>query len=397
MMKNIDLKNPRYVLPVICLPFIYLLFYVYSISLAKAPARNEQPGELSSEISPASPQVSGRAIEDKLEAFKQRYKKSDGYTAMSALELSNPTAEELSSAYNAKEKQMLDSINQAINRASKNSIMGNSSKANQNSLSANPAPTRYSEEDRALKALLSQYTGPEKSQSVRQTDPMAIFRAQMAIVDSMNKAAAMPRGMLSKQSENLLTDTKYNPHPLKVSQMSHLLADDSTIMAENSEQGFIQAIIDEPITGYIGSRVPIRLLSEIKVGQYELSKGTILYALISGFSTQRISLSIFSIALKGEILPVNLELYDLDGLKGLYVPASLYREFSRELGASSLSGLTVESSTPQNGQLVSLLGKLFQSTRGAVNKLVRSNKARINYPTRVYLLDKSSNKTKNQL
>ncbi|RZM09048.1 MAG: conjugative transposon protein TraM, partial [Pedobacter sp.] len=264
-----------------------------------------------------------------------------------------------------------------------------------NSAPAYLSAKAYSEEDQSIKALLSRYNNPNKSENLKQADPMAIFRAQMAIVDSMNKAAATPRVSSSKQNLNHLQDVKENVPLLKVTRESTLQADSSTILAEGADEGFIQAIIDEGLTAYSGSRVSIRLLSEIRVGQYLLAKGTIVYALISGFSAQRILLSVSSIAVRGEILPVGLEVYDLDGLKGLYVPASLYREFSRELSASSLGGLSIESSSQQSGQLISLLGKLFQSSQGAVNKLIRSNKARINYPTRVYLLDKSPNKTIN--
>ena len=394
-MKNIDFKNPRYVLPLICLPFILLLFYVYRISFAKSPAASTEQAQLKSEISPASAQVSGKAIEDKLEAFKQHYKKSDGYTAMSAIEMGTASSEEISSAYNAKEKLMLDSINHALKKASRNSPE-KSFTAKQNSFAASSRSKGYGEEDESINALLSRYN-QNKPQPTRPADPMAIFRAQMAIVDSMNKAAAMPRvaQVRSNQSNDRELSTVENKEVLKVTIGNNLLVDSSTIVAEPADRGFIQAIIDEPLTGYSGSRVSIRLLNEIQVGEYRIAKGTILYALITGFSSQRVLLSVSSIALKGEILPVSLEVYDLDGIKGLYIPASLYREFSRELASSSLGGLSFESSSQQNQQLVSILGRMFQSTQGAVNKLIRSNKAKINYPTRLYLLDKSSNKTRN--
>lgn len=156
-------------------------------------------------------------------------------------------------------------------------------------------------------------------------------------------------------------------------------------------------MIDQTLVGYAGSRVTIKLLSEIRVGATLLKKGTLLYALISGFAPQRVLLNISSIAFNGEILPVNLEVYDLDGIKGIYVPASLYREFSRELASNGITGISAESSGEKNEQIMSLIGRVFQSTQGAVNKLIRSNKAKINYPSKIYLLDKSINKTKASL
>lgn len=398
-MKNIDFKNPRYVLPLICLPFILLLFYVYRISLVNLPPSKDEKEKLKSEISPASLEVSGRAIEDKLEAFKQRYKKSDGYTAMSSLDMASGSAEDISSAYNAKEKLMLDSINQALRNARKNNPKEKSFEKRPSALLRNDPSIGNSEQDRSIKDLFLQYNAQNKVDKLKQTDPMAIFRAQMAIVDSMNKAAMPPRlspvnsrpalgGHFSKQMSQPL---------LRVAEVSKIRPDDSTILAEEDEGEFIQAIIDESLRGYSGSRVSIRLLTEVKAGTHILPKGTRLYALISGFSIQRVMLSISSIAIKGEILPVNLEVYDLDGLKGMYIPASLYREFSRDLLSSGLGGVSIESTTGQNQQLVSLMGRVFQSTQGAVNKLIRSNKVTINYPSRVFLLDNSSNKPNTSL
>jgi len=71
------------------------------------------------------------------------------------------------------------------------------------------------------------------------------------------------------------------------------------------------------------------------------------------------------------------------------VPSSTYRELSRELTATAAAGLTMDASSDQNQQIRSLLGRMFQSTTGAVNKLIRSNKAHIRYPTMLYLVNSS--------
>ncbi|RYZ54908.1 MAG: conjugative transposon protein TraM, partial [Chitinophagaceae bacterium] len=62
------------------------------------------------------------------------------------------------------------------------------------------------------------------------------------------------------------------------------------------QREFIQGMIDQTLVGYAGSRVTIKLLSEVRVGATLLKKGTLLYALISGFSPQRVLLNISSIA-----------------------------------------------------------------------------------------------------
>lgn len=123
-------------------------------------------------------------------------------------------------------------------------------------------------------------------------------------------------------------------------------------------------------------------------GKFLVKKGSYLFAEISGFTGQRVTLTVRSIMQQGRILPVRLEVYDNDGLPGLYVPASAFREFSRELGSNSSQGITLQQQAENNNQLVmSLLQKMFQSTTTAVGKLIRQNKAKLKFNTLVYLID----------
>ena len=94
--------------------------------------------------------------------------------------------------------------------------------------------------------------------------------------------------------------------------------------------------------GFLGSRIRFRLLEDIFVGNRKIEKGSILYGQISGFSMQRVDLKIVSVFTKGEILPVNLSIYDIDGLKGLYVPESVFRDMIREMGSNSVQGTQMD-------------------------------------------------------
>lgn len=150
----------------------------------------------------------------------------------------------------------------------------------------------------------------------------------------------------------------------------------------------ITAIIDEDVMGYSGSRIRLRLLEEIYAGESLLAKGTYLYARISGFSEQRVQLEISSVLFGGKILPIKLLVYDTDGLPGLYVPASAFREFSKGLGSSPVQGFnTMGSSQNQNEFVMSTVDKLFQSTSSAIANMVRKNRAKLKYNNQVFLVD----------
>ncbi|WP_316806852.1 conjugative transposon protein TraM [Pedobacter agri] len=393
-MNKVDFKKPRYVIPLICLPFILLLFYVYRSISSLQKDSGPPEAELQTGISGVSSEVSGKGIEDKLEAFKQRYKKGDGYTALETIEL-DKSEEETTSAYNSKEKRMLDSIGAALKSRRNASLAhgANLSAARASYLDRNPRMQNRSSNQKELEEILSAYYRSVKKAPEKPADPMALFRAQMAIVDSMNKASLAPIKSPVKPKTGMDNrPLKEDPPPLQARKQQYLPADSLTLFAPMESPELMQAMIEQSLTGFNGSRVGIRLLEDIRIGGQLIKKGTLIYALITGFSAQRVMMSITSIANRGAVLPVKLEIYDLDGIKGIYVPASAYREFSRELASSSVSGITMESSIDQNQQLMSLLGRMFQSTTGAVNRLIRSNKATIRYPSMVYLIDASITK-----
>ncbi len=386
-MKKIDFKNPKYVIPLICLPFILLLFYAFRIySFSKPPAA--VANGLKSELAPVANGVSEKALEDKLQAFKQRYKNADGYTALGTINPEDPVSDEQSPTDHLTEKRLLDSIQKVLSHPS-----GTSAAAGVSKNSGLHMPSRQSRQSSPagqLPEFLSSYLPNEAKASPKQSDPMAIFRQQMALVDSMNKATfSQSSASLTRPKQKRKTVPADTTRTLKVEPADTLPADESTVMPKEKKGAFIQAMVEESLTGFNGSRVTIRLETAIHVGTIQVEKGTRLYAIISSFSAQRVNLSISSIFYQGEILPVNLEVYDLDGLKGIYVPSSTYRELSRELTATAAAGLTMDASSDQNQQIRSLLGRMFQSTTGAVNKLIRSNKAHIRYPTMLYLVNSS--------
>lgn len=90
---------------------------------------------------------------------------------------------------------------------------------------------------------------------------------------------------------------------------------------KEKENNFVKAVLDESINGYLGSRIRFRLLEDIYVGKHKVSKGALIYGQISGFTLQRVNLNVVSILNNGEILPINLSVYDTDGIQGMYVPS----------------------------------------------------------------------------
>lgn len=373
---KINFRQPRYVLPVIVLPFLCLFFYVYQTGFAKDESPQHEGDPLQGQIADVSEDVKNRALSDKLAAYREQYRRGDGYTAIGQLQEERAEQFRFDELYNEEEKRRLDSIERALKNQRPVSTNGDSGSA---------------DGDRALQqALSSLQRKPEPiKEEPEKIDPMELFRKQMAFADSMARANDPDEQAARKERERMEEAKREleNQPRLSVSKYGTGQGTFNTIRAE-SNNTFIQAIIDENMTGYADSRLRIRLMDDLLVGPHVVKKGTHVFARISGFSGQRVLLTITSIMQGDNILPIRLEVYDNDGSPGLYVPASAFREFSRELGGNTTQGITLQQQAENNSQLVmSAIQRMFQSTTTAVSKHIRKNRAKLKYNTMVYLID----------
>ena len=165
----------------------------------------------------------------------------------------------------------------------------------------------------------------------------------------------------------------------------------NTLAKDAKEPKLIQAIIDENIKAVDGSRVRLRLLDDVEVGECVLKRGSYLYATVSGFSSGRVKGSINSILVNDELVKVSLSLYDTDGLEGLYVPESQFRETGKDVASSAMTS-NMNMNTGMSGNTLAQWGmqavnNAYQKTSNAIGKVIKKNKVKLKYGTFVYLVN----------
>ena len=165
----------------------------------------------------------------------------------------------------------------------------------------------------------------------------------------------------------------------------------NTLAKNTHEPKLIQAIIDEDIKAVDGSRVRLRLLDDVEIGECVVKRGTYLYATVSGFSSGRVKGGINSILVNDELVKVSLALYDTDGMEGLHVPNSQFRETSKDVASGAMSG-NMSMSTGTTGNSLTQWGmqavnNAYQKTSNAISKAIRKNKVNLKYGTFVYLVN----------
>lgn len=168
----------------------------------------------------------------------------------------------------------------------------------------------------------------------------------------------------------------------------------NTLGAANGKNKLISAIIDEEVKAVDGSRVRLRLLDDIEIGDETIRKGTYLYATMSGFGKQRVQGKVESIFHDEDIIKVSLSIYDTDGMQGLYVPLSSFRETAKDVASSAMQGGSMlDNSTTSSSGIRSWASQAAQNATqkvmNAFGTAVKKNKVRLKYGTKVYLVDES--------
>ncbi|MCQ2221337.1 MAG: conjugative transposon protein TraM, partial [Prevotella sp.] len=100
------------------------------------------------------------------------------------------------------------------------------------------------------------------------------------------------------------------------------------------------------------------------------------------------------------LIKINLSIYDTDGLEGLYIPESSFRETAKDVGSQTMNtppnfntGTTIESAFVQWGMNAVQQG--VQKTTQAISKNIKKNRVKLKYGTFVYLIN-SKEKKNNQ-
>lgn len=224
--------------------------------------------------------------------------------------------------------------------------------------------------------------------AVAEAQDSLIGRGVKATTDVADVAANAVRELDDDAQNNIVT---------KVSK------DDSeyfNTLSENApSSNLIKAIIDEEIKAVEGSRVRLRLLDDIDINGTRMAKGSYLYATMSGFGQQRVKGKVQSVLVGDEILKIGLSIYDVtDGLEGLYVPASQFRETAKDIGSTAMQSNMNLNNTSGGTSVAQWAGQAiqnaYQKTSNAIGKAIKKNRVRLKYGTQVYLVNSKQSRKK---
>ena len=413
-LRQINWKQPKYMLPaIIYIPLLatgYFVIDIFHTETAEVPSELETTEYLNAELPKA--QLKGDAIVSKRDAMERSFGQISDFSAVEGIEQDDdkPQTEDYDSKYSDEDLAFLEADaaqRTAELEASLQERLRQS--AEKGKAIGDGEPPSYSEDDRLARHEASQ------AQALAELEE-ALAKARLAGTQKAGGAV----NDITRDEENLANrDTMHTGKVVsgtievngkavtapseneEAGQMVKKVRTSSsyfnTIADVDAEPNLIKAIIDEDIKAVDGSRVRLRLLDDVEINETVVKKGTYIYAIMSGFGGQRVKGTIKSLLVDDRIVKVNLSLYDTDGLEGLYVPQSSFRETTKDVASSSMGG-SMSINDGGTGNSFSQWGmqavqQAYSKTSNAISKAIRKNKAKLKYGTFVYLVN-GNNKDK---
>lgn len=373
---KINFREPKYMLPAILyIPLLVASYFIFDLfhteTAAKTPDRTLQTTEFLNPDLPNAQIKGGDGIGSKYENMAKSWGKIQDYSAVDNIERDEPdnNKEEYESQYTQDDIALLDEQQQDKAAATQ----------------AADAKTREQEALAELEKALAQarLRGQNEVMPPAETDTAASAQRPAATIEI--------KGKIEEESRSVKAPSDNEP-PSEVVRKVKTASDYFNTLAKDSyEPKLIKAIIDENIKAVDGSRVRLRLLDDVEINECVIKRGSYLYATVSGFSSGRVKGDISSILVNDELVKVSLSLYDTDGMEGLYVPNSSFRETSKDVASGAVSG-NMNMNTGTTGSSLAQWGmqaatNAYQKTSNAIGKAIKKNKVKLKYGTFVYLVN----------
>ena len=387
ILSKINFKQPKYMLPaIIYFPLLFTGYFLIDTFNTKK-AEIEDPNMQSTEyLNPNLPQAKVKDdLDGKYESMLKSYGKIDDYSAISNIDREEQKAdEEYESGYNDSEREVIDAGDEAQRKLLEMQERLRLSAERGNAMDASDAPLALSDRERLIQSQ-------QREQQLQDELDRALAEIRRQQESPASQTGVSASGTIS-YNENSVKSPSEEDEPQEVVKRIRQSSDYFHTIAEvDAEPNLIKAIIDEDVKAVDGSRVRLRLLDDIEIGDFMMPKGSYIYAIMNGFGSQRVKGSVKSIMLDDEIIKVSLSIYDTDGLEGLYVPGSSFRETTKEVASGAMNGnMNINQSAAGNSLSqwgMQAVQNAYQRTTNAVSKSIRKNSAKLKYGTFVYLVN----------
>ncbi len=148
----------------------------------------------------------------------------------------------------------------------------------------------------------------------------------------------------------------------------------------------IEATVPENTILVNGAVLKLRLASDIYINGILIPRHTIISGLVA-LDNERLQVEINSIRFNNSLFPVKLEVYDLDGLAGIYIPGTITRDVAKQSADNSLQLMELTTLDPSLKAQAAAAG--INTVKSLLSRKVKQVKVMVKAGYIVLLRDKN--------
>ena len=380
---KINFKKPKYVIPaIIFLPLVWIGWQLVDVFKTEEKVDTTvQTNSINTDM--PNPNMEDLELKSKYQNMMDDFGKARDYAAVQGIDAEETADNDgiMNTLYSNREIASIDSLEEAKReqlaqlREMQNQQMqeysGNYSQNNNNSQS-------------------NQYSNQRRNEQAAETDEL---HKQLVMLQKIANGERIDDDKEEKvktigKEEGLSTE---KGKVAKVEKVSTNYFNTIHKDKDSSSDNLIKAMVDQATKVVDGSRIRLRLMDDVTIEGTVVPKGTYFYAIVSAFGSQRVKAEVSSILFKSKHLKVSLSIYDTDGIEGLYVPESAFRDLQKEASSQALSqNFNMQNSSgEQNAEsmMYQTLQNIYQSASSAISNNIKKNQAKLKYNTSVYLIN----------
>jgi conjugative transposon TraM protein len=404
------------VLPVLILPFMTLAFWALGGGKANAGKQTVEKNAMGLNLHLPDPKLKKETVLDKLGFYNQADK--DSMKLKQAMRNDPYYQEQLQEQNQSVSSNELEQIVQHSAGKFHQSSLSNEYKLNTTpyNSSNNPAEEKLMQKLAELnKAINHPATEPANTDAYSYTDN------NLQSDSKMDGSVSRLENMLQSMNETSDSDPELDKlsgmmdkiiaiqHPEKVKEelkqkisqqkanfftVSDQAADDTTVngffsleaSTETVPSNTIEAVVNEDEVLVSGSVIKLRLTSDAFIKNVKIPAGNFVFGVVT-LNGERLEIEINSIRSGNSVYPVKMEVYDMDGLSGIYIPGAITRDVAKQSADNSLQTMQLTTLDPSLTAQATSAG--ISTIKNLLSKKVKLVKVMVKAGYKILLKDKS--------
>lgn len=157
----------------------------------------------------------------------------------------------------------------------------------------------------------------------------------------------------------------------------------------SAQTSAIEAVVHETQTLVNGSVIKLRLLQAVFINQVKIDKGSMLSGIVT-LNNERLNINISSVLYRNNLFHVKMQVYDQDGLAGIFIPGTISRDVARQSANNSVQGLGLTALDPSVGMQAANAG--IETAKNLIGKRVKQVKVEVTAGHKVFIYDQNISK-----